>query len=107
MRNAQLNDALVKELDPQIARIAQKKTASHKSTALKPQLPFAQLVEKRHQEDITRTYIDRHKPGTNSTFSSLINNISLDIDHLTADDIHMTEQDIAQGINVVRHKYSK
>ena len=41
-RNAQMKDALVKSLDPQLAR---KKFASQKSTALEPQLPFSQLVE--------------------------------------------------------------
>ena len=38
MRNAQMNDALVKALDPQLARIAHKKIANHKSTELEPQL---------------------------------------------------------------------
>ena len=97
-----MNDAL----DPQLARIALKKIANHKSTALEPQLLFAQLVEKIHQEFITRTHIDRHKLSTNSTFSSSINNLSIDIDHLTIDDIHMMEQDIAKGINVIYHNYS-
>ena len=97
MRNAQMNDALVKTLYPQIVRIAVKKIANPISTALEPQLLVAQFVEKIHQEDITRTHIHRHKPNTNSTFSSTINNLSLDIDHLTVDDIHMMEQDFAHG----------
>ena len=46
MRNAQLNDAFVKALDPQLARMTLKKVANHKSTALESQLSFAQLVEK-------------------------------------------------------------
>ena len=46
MRNAQMNDAIVKALDPQLAGIALKKIANQKSTALEPQLPFALLVEK-------------------------------------------------------------
>ena len=96
MRNAKMNDALVKAHDPQLARIALKKIANHKSAALEPQLPFAQLVEKIHQEDITRTH----------TLSPSINNLSLEIDNLTVEDIHTMEQDIAQGINLVRHKYS-
>ena len=106
MRNAQMNDALVKALVPQLTRIALKKIANHKSTALEPQLPFAQLVEKLHQEDITRTHIDRHKLNTNPTSSHSINNLSLEIDNLTVDDIHAMEQDIAHGINVVRQKYT-
>ena len=69
MHNEHMNDALVKTLDPQLARIARKKIANHKSTALEPRLPFAQIVEKIHQEDITRTHTDRHKFSTNSTFS--------------------------------------
>ena len=81
MRNAQMNDALVKTIDPQQARTALKTIANHRSNALEPQLPFAKLVKR-------------------------INNISLDIDNLTVNEIHMMEQDIAQGINVVRHKYS-
>ena len=52
---AQMNDALVKALDPQLVRKALKKIANHKSTALEPQLPFAQLAEKIQQEDITLT----------------------------------------------------
>ena len=50
--------------------------------------------------------MDRPKLNTNSTSSSSSNNLSLEIDNLTADDVHMMEQDIAHGINVVRHKYS-
>ena len=73
MQNAQTNDALVKGLDPQIARIALKKIASHKSTALEPQLPFAPLVKKIHQEDITRAHYERHKINTNSTLAPSIN----------------------------------
>ena len=69
MRNAQMNDALVKALDTQLAKIALKKIANHKETAFQPQLPFAQLAEEMHQEDITRTHIDRHKLNTNSTLS--------------------------------------
>ena len=68
--------------------------------------PFAQLVEKIHQEDITRTHIDRHKLNTKSSISPSINNLSLEIDNLTVDYIHKMEQDFAHGINVVRHKYA-
>ena len=106
MRNAQMNDPLVKALYPQLARIAPKEIANQKSTALEPQLPYAQLVEKKHQEDITRRHIDRHKLNTNSTLSPSINNLSLVLDNLTVDDIHAMEQDITHGINVVQHKYS-
>ena len=106
MRNAQMNDALVKALDLQLARIALKKIANHKSTVLEPQFPFAKLVEKIHQEDITRTHIDRHKLNTNSTITPTLNNLSCDIDNLTVSDIQIMEQDIAHGINVVPHKYS-
>ena len=106
MRNAQRNDALVKAVDPQLARIANKKIANHKSTALEPQLSFAQLVEKIHHEDITRIHIDRHKLDTNSTLSPSINNLSLEIDNLIVDDIYAMEQDIAHDKNLVRHKYS-
>ena len=77
------------------------KNCNYKSTALEPQLPFAQLVEKIHQEDITRTHIDRHKLSTNSTLSNPINNLSLEIDNLTTNDVHAMEQDIAHGINFV------
>ena len=104
MRNAQINEALVKALDPQLARIALKNIANYKSTALEPQLPIAQLVEKIHQEDITRTHIDRHKLNRNTTITPTINNLSCDIDNLTVEDIQIMEQDIAHGINVVRHK---
>ena len=109
MRNAQINDALVKALDPQRARIAlanHKEVADHKSTALEPKLPFAQIDEQINQEDIKRTHIDRHKLTTNSTLSPSINNLPLEIDNLTEDDIHAMEQDFAHGINVVRHIYS-
>ena len=73
MQNEQMNDALVKALDPQLARIALKKFANHKSATMEPELPFAQLVERIHQKDITRTHIDRHKINTNSTLSPSIN----------------------------------
>ena len=107
IRNAQMNDALFKALDPQLARIALTKIiANHKSNALEPQLPFAHLVEKIHQEDIGRTHIDRHKLNTNSTLSPSIKNLSLRRYNLTVDEIHVMEHDIAHGINVVRHKYS-
>ena len=107
MRNAQMNGALVKELDAQLARIALEKISNHKSTAFEPQLPFAHLVEKILQKDITRTHIDRHKLKTNSIFPSSNNNLSLEIDNPKVDDIQMTEQNIAHGINGVRHKYTK
>ena len=41
MRKAQMNDAFVKALDPQLARVALKKIANQKSTALESQLPSA------------------------------------------------------------------
>ena len=107
MRNAQMNDALVKALDPQLARIALKKIANHKSTALEPQLPFALLVEKIQQEDITRTHIDRHKLNTNSTITPTINKLSCDTDNLTVEDVQIMEQYIAHGINVVRHNFKR
>ena len=106
MRNAKNNDALVRALDPQLARIALKKIANHKSNALEPQLLLAQLVEKGHQEDITRTHIDRHNLNTNSFPSYSRNSLSFDIDHLTVNYIHAIEQVITYGINVVRHNYS-
>ena len=106
MRNAPMNDALVETLDPKLARRAFKKITNHKSTALEPQLPFARFVEKIHQEDITRTHIDRHNLNTNSTLSTSINNLSLEIGNLTVDDIHAMKQVIAHGINVIQHKYS-
>ena len=106
MRNAQMIEALSKALDPQLARIALKKIENHKSTALEPQLQFAQLVERIHQEDNTRTQIDRPKLKTNSTPLTSSINLPLEIDNLTVDDIHTMEQDIAHGINVVQHKYS-
>ena len=56
MRSAQMNDAIFEALGPHLARIALKKIANHKSIALETQLPFAQLAEKKHQEDITRTH---------------------------------------------------
>ena len=59
MRNAQMRDAHFKALDSQLARVALKNIANNKSTALEQQLPFAQLVEKKHQEDITRTHTHR------------------------------------------------
>ena len=92
-----MNDAIVKALDPQLARVALKKIANHKSTALEPQLSFAQLVEKIHQENITRTHTDRHKISTNSTLSSSINNISMDNDNLTKDEIRTTEHILRIG----------
>ena len=94
---------MTKALDPQLARIAIKRL---QITALEPQLPFVQLVEKVHQEDIPRAHIDRHKLNTNSTFSPSINNLSLEIDNLKVKDIHTMEQDIGHGINIVRQRYS-
>ena len=72
MRNAQMNAALVKALDPQLGSFAYflKKIANHKTTALEPKLPFAQLAEKMHQENITRTHIDWHQLCTNPTLPS-------------------------------------
>ena len=106
MRNAQMNDARARALDPQLAPIALKNIPNHKSATLEPQLPFPHLIEKIHQKDITRTHTDRHKLSTNSTFSSSINMISLDIDIILVDDVRTTEEYFAYGINVVRDKYS-
>ena len=101
-----MNDKLVKALDPQLAQIALNKIANHKVRALGPQLPFVQLVKKIHQENITRAHIDRHKINAKSTLSSSINNISLDVDNLTVEDILTIEHDIAYEINVIKQKYS-
>ena len=49
MQNEQMNDSLVKARDPQLARIALKKIANHESTALEPELLFAQLFRKIHK----------------------------------------------------------
>ena len=95
-----MNDAL----DPQLARIALKKIANHKSNALEQQLPLAQLTEKIHQEDITRTQIDRQKLSATSNTSSFIKIKSSDIDHLIIEDVCTMEQDIAYAIKVVRQK---
>ena len=35
-----------------------------------------------------------------------MNNVSIDIDKITVDDVRTIEQDIAYGINVVRSNYS-
>ena len=96
MRNAQMNYALFKVLDPQLAKIALKKISNHKSTALEQQLPFAQLVEKIHQEDNTRTHTDRHKIKTNCTLSESINNISKEMDNLAVD-IRAIDEHMAYG----------
>ena len=72
---------------------------------MKPQPPFLQLVDKIDQNDIIRIHIDRDKIGTDSALSSSINNISMDIDNLTIDDIHTMEQNIAYKINVAQRKY--
>ena len=69
MRNAQITDALIKTRDPHLARVAPKKIANQKSTALDTQLYFGKLFEKIYEEDIARTHIDRHKVSTNSTIS--------------------------------------
>ena len=107
MWNAHMNDALVKALDPQLARIELKNIANHKSTALEQQLLFAQLVENIAQKDITRTHIDRHKLNTISAFSPSIIRLLREIDNLTVEEIHTMEQDIAHGINVVQSKHWK
>ena len=67
MLNAQMNEALVKALDRQLASTAVKNFANHRSTAMVPQ---------------TRTHTAGYKLRTNSTLSSSIKNLSLDIDHL-------------------------
>ena len=87
MRTALMNDALFRVPDPQLAGIALNKFSKHGSTALEPRLPFSQLVEKIHHEDITITQIGRHKISTNSTPFSSTNNISSDIDNLSKDEV--------------------
>ena len=79
VRNAQMYGEQVKALDPKVARIASKKIASHKSTALEPHFLLVHLVRKISQEDITRTQIGRLKINTNTTPSASLNNISTDI----------------------------
>ena len=56
MWKAQMNDEIVKTLNPQLAKLVLKKVANLKSTAMEPQLPFAQIMEKIHQKDFTRTH---------------------------------------------------
>ena len=93
-RGVQMNDAVVIKI------------ANHKSTALEPQLLFTQLSEKIHQEDITRTHIDRKKIKTISTLSPSIKSISTELDSLTMGYIRTKEQGKTYGINVVRQIYS-
>ena len=59
---------------------------------LEPHRAFAHLLEKIHQEDITRTQIDTHKIYASSTLSSPMNSISKDIDILTVHDVRTMEQ---------------
>ena len=106
MSNAQLNDALVIGVASQLARIALKKMANHKSTEMKPQTPSAELVEKMHEEGNIRTHFDVHEIKTNSNFSHSIGNLSTEIDNLTGDGFKSTERDIAYEINLVQHKNS-
>ena len=73
---------------------------------MEPQLRFAQLVEKYTKKILHEHISTDTNLNTNSTSSHPINNLSLEIDNLIIDDIHAMEQDIAHGINVVRHKYS-
>ena len=103
--NALMNELIVKALDPQLDRIAPKK-CQKQINCIWTRASICTISTKIYQEDITKTHIDRNEINTNSTFSSSILNLSLDTDHLTVDDIHMTEQDFAQGIKAVRHKYS-
>ena len=51
-----MNDALVKELDPQLARAAFTEIGNHKSTALDQQLPIAQLIGKVKIKKTSRKY---------------------------------------------------
>ena len=67
---------------------------------------FHLLIKKSHQEDLTRTNIDRHKNITNSTLSSSMNKMSTDIENLTVDDVRTMKQDIAYWIKVVPRRYS-
>ena len=106
MRNEQIKDALIRALDTKFTRIALKKIVNDKSTALKPQLLFAHLIEKIQHVDIIRTRIDWYKIRTISTLSSSIINMSTEIDNHTGDFIQTREQNIAYGNNVVRHKHS-
>ena len=97
-----MNDAMVRALDPQLARIALKKITDHKPRALERPLPFAYLVEKLHHEDITRTLTDSHKLKANSIFSPSKNNISTELDktkfnQLKADDSQKFE--VPQAVN--------
>ena len=82
-----------------------KKIANHKLTALELQLSFTHLVEKIHQDNITR-----HISSTRNQkifYPFIINKKkSTEIDNLTVDDIQTLEQTMAYGINVVRHKHS-
>ena len=62
MRKTQMNEALVRALDPLLARIVLKKIANIRSTALEQQTTafICAASLEIHQEDNTRTHIDRH-----------------------------------------------
>ena len=106
-KKAQMKDALVRAQDPQLATIALKKIANHKSTALEPRIPLAQLGQKIHQEDITSTHLDRHKISKISTLTSCINFLPMNRDIITNNGVRTMEEDIAFRINVVRKKIPK
>ena len=68
---------------------------------------FAHLLEKIHQEDSTRTHIERHKMNTNFIFSLSINILFIHIDNrekVTVVDLSTKKQHIAYGSSVLRPK---
>ena len=80
MRNAQMNEALVKAFDPQLTRIAQK-IANHKKKHWNHSFHSHNLL-KRYTKKTLQEDIFRHKLNTNSTLSPSINNLSLEIDNV-------------------------
>ena len=103
MRSAQTNSSRVNAAYQQLARMASKKDASHKLTALEPQISMAQLVEK-----LTRKTLTEHTSISSRSKQFLFSQPqkNMDIDVLTTDDVRVIKQDNAYGINVKEYKYS-
>ena len=78
----------------------------HKTTALEPQHPILQLVDKIHQEDTTRSIFHEEKTKTESTLEPKMNSINSDFENFTDDDIRVVKQDIASDNKVVQQNHS-
>ena len=105
---AQMNNALVKTIESQLAQKAFKKMTNQKSTRWNHNFRLHNQWKYHfpHLEEFTRRHINRNNIKTSSFLSPPIKNTTTVIENFIVDDVRFIEQNTTYSIVVGRHKNS-